>query len=72
MPMRRTAAQALSLTGEDLTRSEFYDVVLQGRRVHLSPRATKRMSAAYRVIQAVVARPDPVYGVTTGFGKFAD
>jgi histidine ammonia-lyase len=72
MPMRRTAAQALSLTGEDLTRSEFYDVVLQGRRVHLSPRAMKRMSAAYRVIQAVVARPDPVYGVTTGFGKFAD
>jgi histidine ammonia-lyase len=72
VPMRRTAAQALSLTGEDLTRSEFYDVVLQGRRVHLSPRATKRMAAAYRVIQAVVARPDPVYGVTTGFGKFAD
>jgi histidine ammonia-lyase len=70
--MSRTAAQALSLTGEDLTRSEFYDVVLRGRRVRLSPRATKRMAAAYRVIQAVVARPDPVYGVTTGFGKLAD
>src|SRR5919108_6563430 len=53
VPMSRTAAQALSLTGEDLTRSEFYDVVLQGRRVHLSPRAAKRMSAPYRVIQGV-------------------
>jgi histidine ammonia-lyase len=30
------------------------------------------MNAAYSVIQRVLAHPDPVYGVTTGFGKLAD
>ena len=30
------------------------------------------MRAAYNVIRRVLTRPDPVYGVTTGFGKLAD
>lgn len=30
------------------------------------------MRASYRVIQRLAAGPDPVYGVTTGFGKLAD
>jgi histidine ammonia-lyase len=70
--MSRTAVHALSLTGETLTRAEFYDVVLHSRPVSLSSSATKRMQAAQRVIQTVLSGTDPVYGVTTGFGKFAD
>ena len=30
------------------------------------------MKAAHRVIQGVLTHPEPVYGVTTGFGKLAD
>ncbi|MEK7268944.1 MAG: histidine ammonia-lyase, partial [Nitrospirota bacterium] len=62
----------LVLTGEDLTLPAFYDVVLGGRPVRLSPIAKRRMTAAYEVIRRVVAQTDPVYGVTTGFGKLAD
>lgn len=62
----------LLLTGEDLTLAAFYDVVLGRRPVRLAPRARRRMATAYRVVQRVAARPEPVYGVTTGFGKLAD
>ena len=62
----------LVLTGEDLTLPAFDDVVLGGRPVRLSPIAKRRMTAAYEVIRRVVAQTDPVYGVTTGFGKLAD
>lgn len=62
----------LFLTGADLTLPSFYEVVLDKRPVRLSPVATRRMAAAYRVVRRVAARADPVYGVTTGFGKLAD
>lgn len=62
----------LALTGKDLTLPDFYDVVLGGRPARLSPLATKRMRASYRVIRRAAAGADPVYGVTTGFGKLAD
>jgi histidine ammonia-lyase len=62
----------LSVTGEDLTFPGFYEVVLDGRAVQLAPIAKKRMVASYRTIQRAAARPHPVYGVTTGFGKLAD
>ena len=62
----------LFLTGEDLTLRSFYEVVLDKRPVRVSPIATRRMAAAYRVVKRVAARADPVYGVTTGFGKLAD
>ncbi len=60
------------LTGKDLTLASFYDVVVGRRPVRLAPRAKRRMAAAYQVIKQVAARSDPVYGVTTGFGKLAD
>ncbi len=62
----------LSLTGEDLTLDEFYDVVLNKRAVRLAPTAKRRMASSYAVVRRAVARTDPVYGVTTGFGKLAD
>ena len=72
-PAARTSkVSALSLTGEDLTPSQFFEVVHDRRPVRLSPQAERRMKNAHRVIQRVLTRPDPVYGVTTGFGKLAD
>jgi histidine ammonia-lyase len=62
----------LLLTGRDLTLSAFHEVVWDDRSVRLSSEAKARMTASYRVIQRLAAGPDPVYGVTTGFGKLAD
>jgi histidine ammonia-lyase len=69
---RASGNVALSLTGESLTPSQFFDVVHEKRPVRLSAQAKRRMNAAYGVIQRVLTHPDPVYGVTTGFGKLAD
>ncbi|WP_447978195.1 histidine ammonia-lyase [Candidatus Nitrospira bockiana] len=66
------SSDALLLTGEDLSAPQFYDVVLGRRPVRLATQALKRITAAYRVVQRAAAHPDPVYGVTTGFGKLAD
>lgn len=68
----RSIVRPLSLTGTDLTLPAFYDVVLGGRPVRLSPLAKSRMTSSYHVIRRAAAREDPVYGVTTGFGKLAD
>ncbi len=70
--LRRSPLSALALTGAHLTPAQFYDVVHKKRPVILSPKAARAMRAAYNVIRRVLTRPDPVYGVTTGFGKLAD
>lgn len=63
---------ALPLTGEDLTLTDFYEVVLRHRAVTLAPAAKKRMLASHEVIRRTLAREQTVYGVNTGFGKLAD
>src|ERR671918_1619186 len=65
-------AKPIVLTGDGLTIPQFYGVVLDRRPVRLSQTAKRRMSTAYQVIRRVAAGRDPVYGVTTGFGKLAD
>src|SRR5918998_1147067 len=60
------------LTGEDLTIAEFYAVAVEGRRAHLAGTAKRRMVASNRVVRDAATRPEPVYGITTGFGKLAD
>lgn len=62
----------LALTGHNLTLEDFYDAVLQGRPVRLTPSAKTRMAKSQGVIRRAAAGNKPVYGVTTGFGKLAD
>ena len=40
--------------------------------VETSPAARARMQATRDIVDAIVARSDPVYGITTGFGKLSD
>ncbi|MEV7683860.1 histidine ammonia-lyase [Streptomyces sp. NPDC088341] len=50
------------------------DVVAVARglaRVELSPEALDAMAAAREVVDALAAKPEPVYGVSTGFGALA-
>lgn len=62
----------LSLTGRDLKRSDFYDVVLGRRKVRLAPEAVARMNRSRRVVEKMLSEHRVVYGITTGFGKLAD
>ncbi len=61
--------KALSLTGRDITHSDYYDVVLHHRMLRFSPLAQKKMKPARRLVEQQLAEGKVVYGVTTGFGK---
>ncbi len=60
------------LDGDSLTISDINDVAIDGRSVRLSPRAMKRMRASRALVEQWLDRAETVYGVTTGFGEFAN
>lgn len=62
----------LLLTGWDLTPEAFHEVAVEGRPVRLEPRARRRMLRAREVVRRAAERPEPRYGVNTGFGKLSD
>ncbi len=62
----------LVLTGEDLTLDDLADVAGRRARAVLSPGARRAMAASRRTVERAIARGARVYGVNTGFGKFAD
>ncbi|MEO6222342.1 MAG: aromatic amino acid lyase, partial [Vicinamibacterales bacterium] len=57
----------LSLTLDDLQR-----VAADGVAVGLAPAAVARVNASRAVVDAHAARPEPVYGINTGFGALAE
>ncbi|MGE5125348.1 MAG: histidine ammonia-lyase [Betaproteobacteria bacterium] len=65
-------ADTLTLDGASLDFEGLESVARAGRRVALAERAREAVRAARRVVDDAVARGDVVYGVTTGFGSFAD
>ena len=62
----------LVLTGRGLTLDDLESVSRGGVRVRLAPAARKAMTASRRTVERAVERGDRVYGITTGFGRFAD
>jgi histidine ammonia-lyase len=62
----------LFLTGESLTLDDLVSVADGGRFAALAPAAAERVDAARAVIDRAVRENRVVYGVTTGFGRFAD
>jgi histidine ammonia-lyase len=51
--------------------SDVLAVARAGARVELSSEAVAALAAAREIVDALAARPDPVYGVSTGFGALA-
>ncbi|MFF2726652.1 histidine ammonia-lyase [Streptomyces sp. NPDC058008] len=66
MDMHTVVVGTSGTTAEDVVA-----VARQGARVELSAAAVEALSAAREVIDALAARPEPVYGVSTGFGALA-
>ncbi|MEV0006657.1 histidine ammonia-lyase [Streptomyces sp. NPDC051840] len=46
-------------------------VAREGARVELSAAAVEALAAARETVEALAAKPEPVYGVSTGFGALA-
>ena len=64
-------ARLLLLTGKNLTREDFYAVVLENRRVALDPRARRAMQRSRALVEKMIREKKVVYGVTTGFGSLS-
>jgi histidine ammonia-lyase len=62
----------LALDGATLTLADLESVARGGRAVAVAETARAAVARARRVVDDAVARGDVVYGVTTGFGNFAD
>ena len=59
------------LDGQSLNRAQLV-AVARGAAVRLAPGALQRVAAAADFLAAQVAREEPIYGVSTGFGSNAD
>src|SRR5512138_3087217 len=62
----------LALTGAGLTLEDLTAVARRRVRVSLAPSARRAMSASRQTVENAVRRGDRVYGITTGFGRFAE
>jgi histidine ammonia-lyase len=62
----------LPLTGDALRLEDLVAVARRTVRPTLTPKARRAMAASRRVVDRAVRGGARVYGVTTGFGKFAD
>ncbi|HEX9689182.1 MAG TPA: histidine ammonia-lyase [Thermoanaerobaculia bacterium] len=62
----------LLLTGAGLTLADLAEVAHRRVRVALAPSARRAMSASRRAVENAVRKGDRVYGITTGFGRFAE
>jgi histidine ammonia-lyase len=63
--------EPLAITGRGLTIRDLVDVARHGRPAKLTAEAERGIEASEAVIRDAVLRAEPIYGVTTGFGKFA-
>lgn len=54
-----------------VTASDVLAVARDGARIELSDEAVAALAAAREIVDALAAKPEPVYGVSTGFGALA-
>lgn len=62
----------LLIEGHSLDIESVVQVARHGRPVALAPEARERMMHSRAWVDEIVQRGDPVYGINTGFGIFAD
>ena len=61
----------VNLTPSGLDRDAVVAVARRGAKVAISVQARSALEASARLVEAHAAAPDPVYGVSTGFGSLA-
>ena len=60
------------IDGDSLDIRDVVGVARDRVRVALHPSASEHLTRVRRIVDGIVERNEPVYGVTTGFGNFAD
>jgi len=63
--------KSLALSGNDLTLSQLYQIVLDGFEATLAPEARARMEASQAVVERLSTGDVAAYGINTGFGALA-
>jgi len=66
------AQPPLQLDGSSLTIADVAAVADSFREVRLAPAAGERMRRTRAIVERLASQGEPVYGVTTGFGKLSD
>src|SRR3954469_18656355 len=61
----------VELTGTGLGEADVVAVARENEPVELAPAAREAMEASAAVVERLAASPEPVYGVSTGFGSLA-
>src|SRR5688500_2695177 len=67
-PAGAVGTGTVRLDGRGLTPADVAAVARGGTRARLTPEAIESNQAAAAAVAAILARGDPVYGVTTGVG----
>jgi histidine ammonia-lyase len=62
----------LDLTGTGLAPADVVAVARKNEPVQLAPEAREQMEASAQVVATLADRPEPAYGVSTGFGSLAN
>lgn len=65
-------AKQLIITGQDLTLNEIENFIINQPQVIIHPDAELKIESARRLIDKWTKEDKPIYGVTTGFGEFAN
>src|SRR5688572_20852822 len=65
------SVDTVTLGTSGVTAADVVAVARGGARVELSDEAVAALAAARGIVDALAAKPDPVYGVSTGFGALA-
>jgi len=60
------------ITGHSLTLENVLAVSRDSAKVELCPQARERVAKSRQYVEELVSAQSPVYGITTGFGKFSD
>ncbi|MEV6108803.1 histidine ammonia-lyase [Streptomyces sp. NPDC051940] len=69
MDMQNPATVVVGIAG--VTAADVVAVARDNARVELSEHALEAMAAGRQIVDELAARPEPVYGVSTGFGALA-
>lgn len=64
--------QTVMIDGQNLTIDKIISVARHGAKVELAPSARDAMQTSHTWVEEIIRRGDPVYGINTGFGVFAE
>ena len=62
----------IQIDGNSLTLEEIYLVANKNKSVSLAPGAVEKINQSRNWVENIISKGDPVYGINTGYGIFAD